>query len=54
MNIVALTPSDRVVSILQFVYHDDVLFAVVVHEDGNITELPAEQLTVIDRDYVEE
>ena len=51
MRITALTPSNRRVYILQFVAHDDFLFAVTVDRDGNISELPAEQLTVIDDNF---
>ena len=44
----ARTPSGRVVHIVQFVIVAGQLFAVTVDKSGNIYDLPAEQLTVIE------
>lgn len=46
MKLVAKTPSGREVIIVQFVPLGSEVFAVTVDDDGNITVLPAEQLTV--------
>lgn len=55
MPIKAKTPSGREVYIVQFVIRDeDYLFAVTINKYGDIQDLPAEQLTVIDREYVEQ
>ena len=52
MRIKARCPSGREIYIVQFVRQQLGLFAVTVDDKGNISELPAELLTVIDIAYV--
>lgn len=47
-----MTPSRKYVVILQFVPLGSEVFAVVADEHGEIIVLPAEQLTVVDSDYL--
>ena len=48
MRLIAITPSGREVLIVQFVTVSGNVFAVTVDDKGNICDIPAEQLTVID------
>ena len=52
MNIQAITPSNRDVRIIQFVPLGSEVFAVTTDEDGDVAVLPAEQLTIVDREYL--
>lgn len=51
MRIKAKTLSGREVYIVQFVMISSAVFAITVDEDGWITDIPAERLTVIDDSY---
>lgn len=51
----AITPSGREVYIVQFVLATSgYIFAVTVDENGNISDIPATQLTVIEKGYREQ
>ncbi len=52
MNIKALTPSNRPVRIVQFYAKPDGVFAIIIDQDGEISSLPAERLTVTDREFL--
>ena len=51
MRILAKTLSGRRVYIVQFMMVSNAVFAITIDEDGRITDIPAERLTVIDGSY---